>query len=99
MVETADSKIMSDTPAELHPRCKNLCCKAMLVYGEDFQNDPDYVPGQTDFWCTLTAKGQGPDFVRSHTFTNDGTFPHNTSGGQLSVGQAGAAGGFCWPGE
>jgi acetyl-CoA acetyltransferase len=40
------------------------------------------------------AKGDGPDFVRSHTLTNDGTFPHNTSGGQLSVGQAGAAGGF-----
>jgi acetyl-CoA acetyltransferase len=39
-------------------------------------------------------KGDGPDFVRSHTFTNDGTFPQNTSGGQLSVGQAGAAGGF-----
>src|SRR5262249_31326569 len=38
-------------------------------------------------------KGEGPDFVRSHTLTNDGTFPHNTSGGQLSVGQAGAAGG------
>lgn len=38
-------------------------------------------------------KGEGPDFVRGHTFTNDGTFPHNTSGGQLSVGQAGAAGG------
>src|SRR5260370_23088780 len=36
-------------------------------------------------------KGAGPDFVRSHTLTNDGTFPHNTSGGQLSVGQAGAA--------
>ena len=40
------------------------------------------------------AKGEGPDFVRAHTLTNDGTFPHNTSGGQLSVGQAGAAGGF-----
>jgi len=26
-------------------------------------------------------KGEGADFVRSHTFTNDGTFPHNTSGG------------------
>jgi acetyl-CoA acetyltransferase len=38
-------------------------------------------------------KGEGPDFVRSHSFTNNGTFPHNTSGGQLSVGQAGAAGG------
>jgi acetyl-CoA acetyltransferase len=40
------------------------------------------------------GKGEGPDFVRQHSFTNEGTFPHNTSGGQLSVGQAGAAGGF-----
>jgi acetyl-CoA acetyltransferase len=40
------------------------------------------------------AKGEGPQFIRSHTFTTDGTFPHNTSGGQLSVGQAGAAGGY-----
>ncbi len=39
-------------------------------------------------------KGEGPDFVRSHKLTADGTFPHNTSGGQLSVGQAGAAGGY-----
>ena len=40
------------------------------------------------------AKGEGPAFVRSHTFTADGSFPINTSGGQLSVGQAGAAGGY-----
>jgi acetyl-CoA acetyltransferase len=40
------------------------------------------------------AKGEAPEFVRSHSFTHDGTFPLNTSGGQLSVGQAGAAGGF-----
>jgi acetyl-CoA acetyltransferase len=39
-------------------------------------------------------KGEGPDFVRRHTFTADGSFPINTSGGQLSAGQAGAAGGF-----
>ncbi|MCW5693712.1 MAG: thiolase family protein [Pseudolabrys sp.] len=38
-------------------------------------------------------KGEGKDFIRQHTFTTDGTFPHNTSGGQLSTGQAGAAGG------
>lgn len=38
-------------------------------------------------------KGEGPDFVRQNTFAIDGSFPHNTSGGQLSVGQAGAAGG------
>jgi len=40
------------------------------------------------------GKGEGPQFVRDHTFTLDGSFPHNTSGGQLSGGQAGAAGGF-----
>lgn len=40
------------------------------------------------------AKGEGPAFVREHSFTHDGSFPLNTSGGQLSVGQAGAAGGF-----
>jgi acetyl-CoA acetyltransferase len=40
------------------------------------------------------GKGEGPDFVRAHTLTNDGTFPHNTCGGQLSAGQAGAAGGY-----
>jgi acetyl-CoA acetyltransferase len=39
-------------------------------------------------------KGEGPQFVRDHSLEIDGTFPHNTSGGQLSVGQAGAAGGF-----
>lgn len=39
-------------------------------------------------------KGCGPEFVRKHTFTVDGTFPLNTNGGQLSVGQAGAAGGY-----
>ena len=40
------------------------------------------------------AKGEGPQFVRDHSLTHDGSFPNNTSGGQLSVGQAGAAGGF-----
>jgi acetyl-CoA acetyltransferase len=39
-------------------------------------------------------KGEGPEFVRGHSFTTDGDFPVNTSGGQLSVGQAGAAGGY-----
>jgi acetyl-CoA acetyltransferase len=39
-------------------------------------------------------KGEGADFVRSHDLTIDGSFPHNTSGGQLSVGQAGAGGAY-----
>lgn len=38
--------------------------------------------------------GEAPAFVRSHRTTWDGDFPHNTSGGQLSSGQAGCAGGF-----
>ncbi len=39
-------------------------------------------------------KGEVSEFIQSNTFTYNGSFPHNTSGGQLSVGQAGAAGGF-----
>jgi acetyl-CoA acetyltransferase len=38
-------------------------------------------------------KGEAPAFVREHSLTTDGDFPHNTCGGQLSVGQAGAGGG------
>jgi acetyl-CoA acetyltransferase len=65
--------------------------------------DVDYASIYDSFTITVVetledlgfcAKGEGPQFVRDHTFTVDGTFPHNTSGGQLSVGQAGAAGGF-----
>ena len=40
------------------------------------------------------GKGEGPDFVRRHDLTIGGDFPLNTGGGQLSVGQAGAAGGY-----
>jgi acetyl-CoA acetyltransferase len=39
-------------------------------------------------------KGAGDAFIAGHDLTCGGSFPHNTSGGQLSVGQAGAAGGF-----
>lgn len=39
-------------------------------------------------------KGGGPQFVRTHSLTHDGDFPNNTSGGQLSCGQPGAAGGY-----
>ena len=39
-------------------------------------------------------KGEAAEFVRTHDLTvAGGDFPINTSGGQLSVGQAGAAGG------
>lgn len=39
-------------------------------------------------------KGEAAAFVRAHDLTIGGDFPHNTSGGQLSAGQAGAAGGY-----
>jgi acyl-coenzyme A synthetase/AMP-(fatty) acid ligase/acetyl-CoA acetyltransferase len=39
-------------------------------------------------------KGEGPQFIRRHSFGSGGTFPINTSGGQLSAGQAGCAAGF-----
>ncbi|MBS0612274.1 MAG: thiolase family protein [Proteobacteria bacterium] len=39
-------------------------------------------------------KGAAPEFIRRHTFTTEGSFPINTCGGQLSVGQAGCAAGF-----
>lgn len=40
------------------------------------------------------AKGEAPAFVRDHDLTTNGDFPFNTSGGQLSAGQAGAGGGY-----
>ncbi len=43
------------------PRCMHLSCKAMLVYGESFEDDPDYQAGTAEFWCNLTSKLQGPD--------------------------------------
>jgi hypothetical protein len=54
---------MSETfpPSEPMPRCINLCCKAMLVFGEAFESDPEFQAGMTNFWCTRTSKGQGPD--------------------------------------
>ena len=76
----------------------------------DFWSMAGVAPGDVDFLQTyddypvivmmqiedlgFCAKGEAPAFVRSHRLTSDGDFPHNTSGGQLSVGQAGAAGGY-----
>jgi acetyl-CoA acetyltransferase len=40
------------------------------------------------------AKDAGAEFIRRNDFAPGGTLPHNTGGGQLSCGQAGAAGGF-----
>lgn len=43
------------------PRCIHLCCKSMVVYGENFRDDPEFQAGLTSFWCTRTAKSAGPD--------------------------------------
>lgn len=40
------------------------------------------------------GKGEAAQFIADKDLTINGNFPHNTSGGQLSAGQAGAAGGF-----
>jgi hypothetical protein len=52
---------MSDNPPPYRPRCMYLCCKAMMVFGEAFESDPDYQAGMTDFWCVQTSKSLGPD--------------------------------------
>ena len=52
---------MSDASSTYRPRCMNLCCKSMIVFGEAFESDPDYQSGSTDFWCVRTSKGEGPD--------------------------------------
>jgi len=39
-------------------------------------------------------KGEAKEFIRAHDLTVQGDFPHNSSGGQLSAGQAGAGGGY-----
>ena len=67
-------------------------------------------PKDIDFLCTyddypvinalqfenlgFCSDGEAPGFIREHDFAWDGDFPLNPSGGQLSVGQAGAAGGY-----
>ena len=52
---------MSDEASAYRPRCKNLYCKSMLVYGESFEMDPEYQAGMTEFWCVCTSKADGPD--------------------------------------
>jgi hypothetical protein len=52
---------MSESATPYRPRCVNLSCKSMMVYGEAFENDPDYQAGMVDFWCVLTSKNDGPD--------------------------------------
>ena len=43
------------------PRCMFLSCKSMQVFGENFEQDPEYQAGMTEFWCVQTSKNIGPD--------------------------------------
>jgi hypothetical protein len=52
---------MDESSPPYRPRCIHLSCKAMLVFGEAFENDPEVQAGMADFWCGQTSKGQGPD--------------------------------------
>jgi hypothetical protein len=52
---------MSEETNTYRPRCRNLYCKSMMVYGEAFESDPEYQMGVTEFVCLSTSKGQGPD--------------------------------------
>ena len=52
---------MDGQPEEYRPRCVNLYCKSMAVYGEGFEADPEYQAGLTEWTCLGTAKCQGPD--------------------------------------
>jgi hypothetical protein len=51
---------MSDAETYV-PRCIHLRCKSMLVYGEDFEQDPEFQAGCVDFWCVHTNRSLGPD--------------------------------------
>jgi hypothetical protein len=43
------------------PRCIHLESKAMAVYGEEYESDPDYQGGMSTFWCLRTGRPLGPD--------------------------------------
>ena len=78
-------------------------CGELYEQAELGPDDMDFVEAYDDYpvICALQledlgfcAKGVAPQFIREHEFTVEGNLPFNTSGGQLSVGQAGAAGGY-----
>jgi hypothetical protein len=50
-----------DSAKPYKPRCMFLTCKSMQVWGEDFENDPEFQAGMVEFWCTQTMKAKGPD--------------------------------------
>ena len=52
---------MADDTAPYRPRCCNLTCKSMAVYGEEFESDPEYQAGNAEMTCLCTSMPYGPD--------------------------------------
>lgn len=52
---------MSADNKEYQPRCKYLNSKSLAVFGEYYEDDPDFQEGQTEYECMCTARGEGPD--------------------------------------
>ena len=69
------------------------CTPADIGFVQTYDDYPVIVMMQFE-GLGFCGHGEAPDLVRAHTTTWDGSWPHNTSGGQLSSGQAGCAGGF-----
>ncbi len=79
-----------------------LDCDALYEQAGVTAQDMDFLQAYDDYPVInmlqlenlgFCAAGEGPEYVRANTFTVDGSCPLNTCGGQLSAGQAGAAGG------
>ncbi len=51
----------TDPPTEYRPRCVHLTCRSMMIYGEDFEQDPEYQNGMVEWTCTCTFTSAGPD--------------------------------------
>jgi acetyl-CoA acetyltransferase len=73
------------------------------IFSEVRHRDIDFVEIYDDYPIAVMIqledlgfckKGEGGRFVDAHDLTYKGDFPVNTGGGELSVGQAGLAGGF-----
>jgi acetyl-CoA acetyltransferase len=73
------------------------------IFSEVKHEDIDFVEIYDDYPIAVMIqiedlgfckKGDGGRFVDAHDLTYKGDFPVNTGGGELSVGQAGLAGGF-----
>ena len=75
------------------PRSSNSYSRA-TYYGDPAYDDYPVISVMQMEDLGFFAKGKAAEFLLQRDLTWQGDFPHNTSGGQLSAGQAGAAGGF-----